>query len=625
LEQLRQIMNRKAWIGIGITMAVMVVAQLVTSCAPRTIPPEPPERMIMAGQTAWPMLAVRDAWQATMAVPPLRPTEDPLYEAGARYPLAWDCNNSWMNAAWPEDGVEHINWDDIDTCFTAARNYTVKLSSGVTISQPIILDLPSQLISAGGAGTSGDPYNDLYLPQWMLDAGYATTFYLGSTNHYYNTIRWGNASFQAEIINFINAAAAEYADDPQLAGVRAYIGFEGETQPNKPGSGSGDTAAAVLLGSETVTSCAAFTTYATAVAEAAYAAFPDHPVWIMVSTNPCSNYNAPALRRDMFNDWHATPTVGIGASIHSLTGDREDADYWKTGYLGRWGSLTTGDTLRTWRVPVFYEFAEEGTGGSIYDDEYGLDRWQYAYWAMLAGAATGGDYLSFNSSWYPFRTTALWELGDHWLQDPNRLWIVFRDLEWGSYAYTTTGAGGRRGDFAKNGAVLTPTAFPQACSQSLTNGMDLRATTIARVTPASTIAPSGPATPAQSERPYPCDGPALPTPKATFQPTPSPNPTSDFNMLQRLANRQGRQLPASKTLGISVDPTWARYGDTADITVRLTYLDSGTDTFALAVNEDSHTITKANTGLWQVASASFTGVSITDADTCADPDRQHRQ
>src|SRR5574343_1521910 len=172
-------MNKRAWIIFGVLLLVALAgcARMV-----RPVPEMPQSRTILAAQTAWPMRAIRDA-NATQAIPPVRPTEDPLYPG--RYPLAWDCNNAWLDSTWATAGTVNIDWTDYDDCFTNAANYQVTLSSGVAISQPVILDLPPQFISTGGSGTVASPYTTLYAPTWT--SGYTSTFTttVGSTTYNY--------------------------------------------------------------------------------------------------------------------------------------------------------------------------------------------------------------------------------------------------------------------------------------------------------------------------------------------------------------------------------------------------------------------------------------------------------
>lgn len=138
---------------------------------------------------------------------------------------------------------------------------------------------------------------------------------------------------------------------------------------------------------------------------------------------------------------------------------------------------------------------------------------------------------------------------------------------------------------------MKPTVFPQSCRPGFRETAIARATSVAGYT---------------VSQPYPCNSTPLPTPNATLQPTPSPNPTSDINMLQRLANRQARQIPASATMRIAVDGSWPYVGATyANSRLRVIYLDSSATDFTVAwytgpSAQATRTVDRQNTGLWRV-------------------------
>jgi len=397
-----------------------------------------------------------------------------------------------------------------------------------------------------------------------------------------------------------------------------FVGVDGESTPNKASSatqvpsGAADDPLAVLLSSESVTTCANYRNFIYAISEAAYAAFPDHPVMVMIGTGPCYSIDDRKERLAKFPYWQGLG-IDIGASINAASGDRSDgADYKAGSQYTNFMKYSIGPYTYANDIPMLFEYATTATSlGPIYGPNHDYDTWVYNYWATLLAAAQKADYVTNGPTWMPYRTSFWWEIGDYWLGGDNRLWIVFRDMEYPAIDYNSTGYSGVRGDFAKNGLVLTPDAYPQACTEKMTNGGNLRSMVIARSTNAA---------PSIVQTPYPCIGTALPTPKATLQATPSPDPTSDYNMLQRLANRQGRQVPANLTLGIAATTTWSLYNTTADARVKLTYLDVGTDVFTVTLGTGSQVYTKTNSGLWQTTDKLFEDVSISNASTCPDPD-----
>lgn len=580
----------------------------VVGCGPMFYPPAPPMpdvRAIRAGATSQPMFAIRDAMPGT-AVPPLRPTQDPLWSPGARYPLAWDCNNAYLDSSWPAAGTDNIDWSDYDNCFSTAAAYTVTLGSGAIISQPVTIDIPPHFLSSG---THGGYYSDPHIPAWLA-ADCLTTF-TTATGDTYNAIKYNNATCLNYLKNLVTAAGARYATNPQLIAVRVYVGHEGEAQPNKLRAGSADSPTVLLQAAETVSSCEAFTFWVRALAEHTKTMFPNQPVVLMAATDPCSTYSGDRFRQETFGAWAAAGTV-IGPSLHSVTGDREDAAEKSTNTNAGWKKLTTGLSSYALNLPMWYEFGENAALDQAYAHEHGDDLWSYGYWAALSGAAARGDIVANNYTWIPYRSREFWDIADYWVSSNARLWIVFRDSEYPSYNYSAYyGAAGYPGDYAKNGWVLTPTAQPQVCSQSVgPNQINWQATTVARATVAYVGTTPNP--------PVPCGyGVALPTPRATLEATPGVGPTSDENMLQRVANRQARYLLNDNTLAIAVDPAWSYYGAIgATITVTVAYLDIGTDTFYLNTATDLQTVTKSNTGLWQRAALTFYNATVDNSLGC---------
>jgi hypothetical protein len=157
--------------------------------------------------------------------------------------------------------------------------------------------------------------------------------------------------------------------------------------------------------------------------------------------------------------------------------------------------------------------------------------------------------------------------------------VVFRDREYPGYSYMSGwGSSGLPGDFTTNANYLNPADAPQACNPSV------RATAVAANAAVAAYNP----TPA-------CASTALPTPA----------PTATADAMTNAFNRQARRLVQYKTIDVALDATdWATYyGASRAVTVTTSYLDWGTDTFAVSVVglggvATSHTVTKTNTGMW---------------------------
>ncbi len=556
---------------------------------PRPLPaiewatPEPGQsRGLLAGKTAYPMLAMRDAGVGT-AVPPLRPTTDPLYAPGARYPLGLVCTMSYLSNMWPSAGTGNIAWTEYDNCFAQAAPYTVTIASGEVISQPIILDVPPLwLLGDGGAGTGGDPWLTPMMPAWMSDT---TTF--TTTAGYYDSVTY-DAGFKAYLIDFINAAGARYDANAQLAVVRVNLGLDGESAPTKSIGGEGEIVTLAAHEAQVV-SCSTYRTFVKDIAEAVYAAFPNHNVVAMVGPRPCSNYSSEGNRENLFETWAtAVPQKQIGAAINSLVGDRADADGKVGNWSGPWEQESTWRTLDGWGLPAAAEFGERYPAASYLSGNDAGDPWRHLYWNVLMGAGAGADWVDYNFTWAPFVTTDMWRVADYWLADDTRSAIVFRDLEYPTWNWSADdGLSGLKGDLTHGLTLLTPTAFPQACAGWLA---DKAATRIAGTTP----------TP---EAPQPCVSTRLPTPKATLQTTPVADATGDFNMRQRLFNRQARRVPNGGLMVLEADPASDNYGTAATVTIVTDYLDVGGDMFAVKVATTTgfaiHAVYKGNTSLWQ--------------------------
>ena len=104
-------MNRRAWFAVVVTAGVVLLLSLgLTACLrtpPAGAPTLPVSRYIQPATTPNAGLAFV-AWSApTYAVPPLRPTYDPLYSPGARYPLGAETiqylDNIWAEIASPDN------------------------------------------------------------------------------------------------------------------------------------------------------------------------------------------------------------------------------------------------------------------------------------------------------------------------------------------------------------------------------------------------------------------------------------------------------------------------------------------------------------------------------------------
>ncbi len=587
--------------------ALGIFVCLLAGCTPAPVipepvftpTPEPPARpasmrpdTIAGAYLAWGV--------AQNAVPPTRVPSDPL--APGNQILGIDCltylgsgGDVGISGVWENQNA--INWGAYDACINAAAQRTVTLTDGSTVTQPVILTIPSSFSDTGsrwyrtgghGApGTAGNPYMRLHLPPWMQNDAYRFTFQMPESGNYYQSLRYDGA-FKARMIEFVRAAGARYNSHPQVAAVRIAVGVQGESQPVLPcqpfwdaqppagGDGlacRGDRTDQVLVEHEKTVSCSAYMSFLREVSEAAYAAFPDKVVVAMADAGPCKGVGSKQLRRWLY-DTHWT-TMPIGISMNNINSDRQDADERPGNTLAKWAKYATGRTLSNMGYPMLFEF------------DWHAPSLKGMYWTTLSGAANGGSYVMHHSPWNGSYSALQWEVVDYWLASDRRAWLVFRDREFPTYDFAAGfGTSGVIGDWGKHLSVVNPEVAPQACEPELQSAARAANTVAARagginITPA-------------------CPGPALPTPAITPAATPSPGP----DLLNRLLNHQARRLPAGESLALALSDRWQFYGRTSPITVTVSYLDIGTDTFTVSLPDAAgirreHVIGKTGTGIWQ--------------------------
>jgi hypothetical protein len=128
----------------------------------------------------------------------------------------------------------NINWAYADACANGASGVNVTTGLGQTAPQSIALAVPPYILDQGGAGTSGDPYGDEQIPDWLESACLSTFSYDGKV---YNRINYDNETCKGWLKTFIQQAGARYGNNAQLVMVRVCIGFQCESQPVKCGTG----------------------------------------------------------------------------------------------------------------------------------------------------------------------------------------------------------------------------------------------------------------------------------------------------------------------------------------------------------------------------------------------------
>ncbi len=356
---------------------------------------------------------------------------------------------------------------------------SVKLPSGVTTTQPFMLSIPPQWIVDDGnvpstgctttnVGSASNPHGCLMLPAWMKNSTYVSTFQ-STAGYWYNTMTYG-AGFRTAMVQLIQSAGAHFVGALAPDVVRIYAGYIGEPAPNMPKHGEGFPKP-FLTSAETPTSasCSDYTGFIRAIAEAAEDAFPGIPVVLLIAQTPCADYLAQQWRNDIFTTWSAAGRH-IGAGDASLAMDHGNAGQYQGNRLYGWNLYDIGNKVNALQAPVYFEMADNPGGAST---AYAGDNWRALYWSALVAAGAEGDILGISGQWVPYYTDELWDVVDYWLASDNRLAVVFRDREYPTYNWTDWGWGndygwsGYIGDFNKNGYLLTPTAYPQACAPLL--------------------------------------------------------------------------------------------------------------------------------------------------------------
>lgn len=614
-------MERKRSIGLAILFGATLAVALFVAIGGREVAPGPGPLVVRSlpayiTSTTESLVFVKgfQVWRQTTPQP--IPTAHPAYAADAYFPLGIECKQP-LSTLWATEptgcsgdtcSTSNIDWSDYDECVALAATRSVVIEPGTVISQPFALILPGSWTQGpvGGSGTSGDPYNDEYVPAW-LDSDFVYQFtYTGGTI-YYNGFRYDSDTAADRLVQMIDEAGDKWADNEQLAYVRIGTGESEEWLNVKCNTSHVGCSQAVLqpLHEATVT-CAEYRAFVARLTDAALAAFPNTVVVVGASPNMCgdSNYNKGYESRYKFMTvadgtnpayWAGTPTP-IGISLNNIEPDTVDADEYGAGVPAGWGQFVVADRANEYGAPVVAEY--RFLAGSADGDD-----WQYNYWTALTAAELGLDYVIRVNGWEAYDSWDYWDvIWQRVGQQDDVAWITFRDAEepgwtWSSGAYGTTG---QRDDYADHLVVLTPAAYPQYCSSFIISEASTRIAPIA-LTPATNFSniPCGiPRTPGPT--PF-----KLPTPKATIQPTPSPDATSQFNMLQRLRDRQARRMDIGASMGIAVDTDWTHYGDTLGLSLTLDYLDIGTSALKIytwrgsSLAWDTETIARGNTGLWQ--------------------------
>ena len=329
------------------------------------------------------------------------------------------------------------DWSAIDAQLEAARQVSVTLSSGVVISQPLVLQVLPHLHSL--PGWEGVLFYDA-TPTWVYDeidgqrpeaprplANGRKVGYLfeGCDTHavmpMYDSDTWQQRYFEC-----VQALGTRYDDEPLITTVIANTGLDGETQPIKDyGCTWNDIMDQTLgLGMRYL----AFPQYIKDAMDAYRAAFPHTALFVDAAPGGGS------IRR-IAAEHAASLSPPIGLKNSAMWTDINIHQGYGT-YVGIWDMVAQYSMT----LPIWLESA------------YGLGDAAHNYWSLLAGLHYHPDAMDLHPEYWP--VTAPEILG--WVnahlgctvQNTPSVWTAFRDYEYARHYQQSGGeASGKMGDW----------------------------------------------------------------------------------------------------------------------------------------------------------------------------------
>lgn len=471
-------------------------------------------------------------------------------QAGSHYQIYWDAVQLNMTAT--------PDWDSVKTRVSAIETRSIDPWLSVAIYED------------SGAASAAVATDSLHVP-----TGVPTVLY-GTGNCADRAPNYASGTFRNAYAKMVKSLVAEF--DTRVAGYLIEMGVDGETTSVKDNASCPSSQADF----EKKVSCTMYKEWIE-FAMKTWRTYTTKALYIQGVTPMCSSANLGSnqfwnsARYIMEYSYPATATPGvsnetnpdltptplyIGYKASSLAPDRTDA--WNYEMMSPWGVLQAGNKYTSLGGSAF----EPGLAPTLIPT---AERIGYANYMAYASIANGATNLFFQPEWIPYidSTTmyAITMTTGTTASDSPAVWIVPRSAEHqrsGSYDYSKSGYPGDFEHLASIISAVTPTPYCQPNTYA-------------------TAQASG--TGDYKNNPVICSAQITPV---------APE------------SRNTLFWPASSSIGINIDDTWykgASWTGGDNYTAKITYLDSGTDTWSLVYSTGgttyiTETITKANSGAW---------------------------
>lgn len=356
-----------------------------------------------------------------------------------------------MEQVWT--GPTTVNWGYYDYQINQAQATSPESSWS---QQPISLVIPPQNLDVGGTGTEGNPFNQLWAPQWAKDQN-LTTVIKSAGEQYYKT--WNYAGLTPHAVWFVTEAGKRYSSNPKVGVIRLYLGFQGETQPLKQcqsywgvSCAPESSTAALEAFTKTAGYCEAYRNYIYEVGKAAAIAFPNKPVIVMGAPTGCTGYSSTRWKREMFERWQSVG-VNVGFSSNSFASDWASAEGFQPNL--DWAHWLTYNNLLG-KSPLSVETRISATATTD-------NKKIHLYYGGLAA-----QHFSATSFFSP--TVVLNQAAPIFFTDwqqyakNDRASVILRDREYAGQSWNgTDGDSGLRGNFNIGAIQTNYLETPQAC------------------------------------------------------------------------------------------------------------------------------------------------------------------